>query len=151
MKAGLNGDLWKWWIWSFGVENPFLMAGPTDRSFAPEFLPTSCSLWLLTDLFTGVRWCIIYPLRQRREKRWGCMSEWQFGVTLFLPFSPQVCHVEQPYLSLHPFVVLSVWQIARAGEPSLSEEMSNRSGDRIWARAASSVHLYCCASGISWH
>lgn len=152
MKMGKKWQLWNDAFGHLEVQNPFLTAGPTDHSFGPAFLPTSCSFWLLTDPFTGVRRYIIYPLRQRGEERWGCMSEWQFGVTFFLPFSPQVCHVEQPYLSLHPYTrTVWSWQIARAGEPSLSEEMSRRSGDRIWVRAASSSHLYCCASGISWH
>lgn len=117
------------------VENPFLMAGLITalvRSFCPRAVHSGC--WLIPSLGSDD---VLFILSGSAGRNDGvvCQSD-SLGLLYSCLFLHKCAMLNSRICLCILTPVPSGWQIGRAGEPSLSEEMSRRSADRIWARAA---------------
>lgn len=150
-KWAKKWELWTWCIWSFRSRKSL----STSRANWSGLGSRVCG----RELFTlAVDWSLhwgqmMYYLSSAAAKGettglYVTVTVWGYFIPAFFSTSVPCWRAVSVSVSLARPVCLTN---RPSGEQSLSKEMSRRSADRIWVRAAPSVRLYCRASGISWH
>lgn len=152
MKLAQKWELWKWCIWSFR-KSKSISNGRTNRSqlwsgVSAHELFTLAADW---SLHRGQMMYYLSSPAAQGETMGLCVRVTVWGYFIPASFSTSVpCWTAVSVSASLRSSRLSD-KSPEPGNHHSRKKMSRRSGDRIWVRAASSVHLYCCASGIYWH